>query len=349
MGYAISAIMPIYNAERYLARAINSLLQQTITNIEFLLIDDGSTDNSLAIAEEYALQDERIRVISQENQGVSIARNTGLANAIGEYIAFLDADDLLEPNMYEVLYQTAKSSEADVVICDYQIQKPDLKLVKNWSYPFPSKSPLDRKSIEKHILAYMIKSDGLGAPWNKLYKRLMLVENEILFPSGIPLGEDYLYNMEVFTYAERVSYLPQALYHYILYPASAVKKYREDRFQIFKQIDNLKAEYMKKWQLVNEDYQLERFKYFIAQAIASIEQEFKSANKADFLRRWQKIGSITNDPKVTAIIAKYGNRVKPPGIRCRLLFPWLKQRMVILLILGVILINSTKLFKLKTI
>ena len=115
----ISVIVPVYKAEHYLARCVDTLLAQTFDDFEVILVDDGSPDNSGAICDEYALKDKRVRVIHQPNAGVSMARQKGLDNARGEYVIHADPDDWVEPDMLKELYAKAKEEDADMVICDF--------------------------------------------------------------------------------------------------------------------------------------------------------------------------------------------------------------------------------------
>ena len=116
---SISIIIPVYKAEKYLHRCVDSVLAQTFTNFELILIDDGSPDNSGAICDEYAKQDGRVKVFHQKNQGVSVARNLGIEQAKGEWIAFIDSDDWVENTMYEEMYHTASLANADIAGCNF--------------------------------------------------------------------------------------------------------------------------------------------------------------------------------------------------------------------------------------
>ena len=118
----VSIIVPIYNSERYLHRCIDSLLLQSYEDIEFILVDDGSRDNSGTICDDYSVKDDRIKVIHQSNQGVSVARQTGLDHSSGEYIIHVDSDDWIEPTAIESLYEKAQKDDADMVISDYWIE-----------------------------------------------------------------------------------------------------------------------------------------------------------------------------------------------------------------------------------
>ena len=127
-NYFITVVVPIYNAEQYIERAVKSLLNQTTNEIEIILVDDGSKDNSIEICKNYLNQDKRVQLIHQENSGVSAARNRGIEQACGEYIGFIDSDDWIEPNMYECLLREANQASADIVICDARTVYEDGKI-----------------------------------------------------------------------------------------------------------------------------------------------------------------------------------------------------------------------------
>ena len=120
----ISIIVPIFNIEKYLSRCLDSILEQTYKNLEVILVDDGSVDNSGMIADKYARKDQRIKVIHQVNQGVSAARNTGIDLATGDYIGFVDGDDYIEPDMYEILMRIIEEQQVDIAHCGYQMVYP---------------------------------------------------------------------------------------------------------------------------------------------------------------------------------------------------------------------------------
>lgn len=130
----ISVIIPIYNVEEYLEKCVNSVLNQTYSDLEIILVDDGSTDNSGKICDELKNKDNRIIVIHQENQGLSAARNAGIAKALGEYIAFVDSDDYIMEDMYETLYKNLEKTDADISICKYQYVKKQQKIDFRFGY-----------------------------------------------------------------------------------------------------------------------------------------------------------------------------------------------------------------------
>lgn len=202
---AISIIMPVYKAEAYLRRSICSLLAQTFGDFELLLIDDGSPDRSGEICDEFARKDPRVRVVHQANGGVAAARQCGLDHARGEYVIHADPDDWAEPDMLEELYGKAKRDNADIVICDYYINKGNKQYYK-------SQQP---KEADAAIVLWQILFQQLhGSCWNKLVSRDCYRENSIKFPKNADCWEDLYINCCILMHAPRVSYLNKAFYHY---------------------------------------------------------------------------------------------------------------------------------------
>lgn len=164
--YVVSVIVPVYNVECYLERCLDSILSQTYTNLEIILINDGSTDQSSQICDAYVKRDPRIRVIHQRNQGVSAARDVGLENATGEFIGFVDADDWIEPDMYEVMIYKIQEENCEVVICDYDEIHNDQLIVRH------DANAAEAMCSEQYVL-YILERIGLGRTtlWSKLFRR----------------------------------------------------------------------------------------------------------------------------------------------------------------------------------
>ena len=201
----VSIIVPVYKAEAYLHRCVDSLLAQTFTDFELLLIDDGSPDRSGEICDEYAKNDSRIRVIHKENGGVSSARQRGLDESIGEYTIHADPDDWVEPDMLEELYIKAKEDDADIVICDF--------FQNNGSY----QEYIKQKPIEisrKEVLCELLFQQLHGSCWNKFVRRVCYSRYRICFPHGMCCWEDLYVNVCLLTNDVKISYLPKAFYHY---------------------------------------------------------------------------------------------------------------------------------------
>lgn len=202
----ISVIIPVYNAEKYLRLCLDSLISQTYKDFEIILINDGSTDNSSNLCDEYSGIDNRIRVIHKKNGGVSSARQVGIDSARGTYTIYVDSDDWVEPNMLEELYNTAVSSKADMVICDYYMESlNEIKLIRQ------------RPSGLEHdiVLADLFKTLH-GSCCNKLIKRDCYSRYNISFPMNLSVCEDLYVIASLLKHNITVEYLPKAFYHYIL-------------------------------------------------------------------------------------------------------------------------------------
>lgn len=211
----VSIIVPIYNTKPYLVKCLKSLSEQTYSNLELICIDDGSTDGSAAILDEFALRDTRIRAIHQSNGGESNARNAGLKLMRGQYVGFMDCDDWIEPEMYEKLVAIMLEKGVDVVASTwYQETEADCIKTEN-------QSPVSEETFERdQLLRYIYKRDqyrGFAYMWDKLYRRELFYDEEgklILFDEDLALGGDVLYLARLALNAKRACYVDQAFYHY---------------------------------------------------------------------------------------------------------------------------------------
>ncbi|NJJ40684.1 glycosyltransferase family 2 protein [Paenibacillus apii] len=212
MSVKVSVVIPVYNAGFRLGECIESLMKQTLGECEFIFVNDGSIDDSRAIIEAHLPLDPRIRLINQDNQGVSIARNAGLQAARGQYIGFADADDTVEPDMFEVLYASAVQWGCDAVISDFESRSGSRRLVTR--FPLLRSIKLDREYIRGQLLPEFIKSDALNSVWNKLYKTEVVTKNGVEFPAKVALGEDGAFNLLFFCGAESAVYIDYCGYRY---------------------------------------------------------------------------------------------------------------------------------------
>ena len=222
----ISIIIPVYNAESYIRRCIESVLSQTYKEIQVILINDGSTDNTLSILEEYSRSDSRIQLINKDNSGVSKTRNIGIDISDGEYIGFVDADDYLEPEMYEKLYNAIKKTAADVACCGYyqdfdtykyEISVDDSLLADNKTYY--------ELCGTNNILGQYFRQDirsGIGdGNWNKLFRKDII--SDIRYDNTL-YCEDVDFQIKVFEKCKKVVCIKEMLYHYVDNSFSATKK-----------------------------------------------------------------------------------------------------------------------------
>ena len=222
----ISVIIPVYNAEPFLPACLDSVLAQTHQNLEIILINDGSTDGSGAVCDRYAAMDGRIRVVHQENGGVSRARNTGLKLAAGELVSFIDSDDTMVPEMYELLVRLMKEHDADITHCGYKhLVRDEVRLVNN-----TKKTHIQNR--EEALHCFVSGTLFGGGLWNKLYRRELL--EGLSFREDLKINEDILFNFEAFRKTERSVFADFPLYNYVarfgtsaVFTTSGEKKIRD--------------------------------------------------------------------------------------------------------------------------
>ena len=201
----ISVIVPVYKAERYLHKCVDSLLAQTFTDFEVILVDDGSPDRSGELCDEYAHRDSRVQVIHKENGGVSSARQCGMDHARGEYTIHADPDDWVEPTMLEELYRKAREEDADMVICDFY---EDCGRKEHYIQQRPSL--LDIAVVQRELFQQLH-----GSCWNKLVRRTCYSRFDVSFPLELSYCEDLYVNVCLLAHPIRVTYLHKAFYHYV--------------------------------------------------------------------------------------------------------------------------------------
>ena len=210
----LSIIIPVYNVENYLRECLDSVCNQTLTDIEIICINDGSTDNSLKILNEYSSKDSRIKVIDKENGGQATARNIGIKEAQGEYIAFVDSDDFIEATMFEKLYSKAKENRLDLVMCKIATYDNQTKEIKDNVWYFMLGVFRDfEKEIFNHKDTKEFTCNIAVTPYNKIYKTSLLKDNSILFPEGL-IFEDEKFFFDTYLRARKVSLVDEFLYYY---------------------------------------------------------------------------------------------------------------------------------------
>lgn len=226
----VSVIVPIYNVEKYLEKCINSLLSQTLEDIQIILVNDGSKDNSGNIAKEYEKNNkDRVIYVEKENGGLSDARNYGLKYATGDFIAFLDSDDYIEKNAYEEMYNKAIEENADYVECDFIWEFPN-KIRVDKQYPYKNK---------KEMLSFV-----RVVAWNKLIKRQLITDNNLEFPKGLRY-EDVEFTYKLIPFLNKFAYVDKLFIHYVQREGSIANVQNERTAEIFTVLDNV-IEFYKK-------------------------------------------------------------------------------------------------------
>lgn len=235
MKTEFSIIIPVYNAEEYLERCISSVINQDYKDFEVILIDDGSKDRSGTICDEYARKDNRVKVIHQINAGVSTARNVGIKNSKGTYIIFLDSDDSLKEESLARLNDTIeKNEEIDCIL--YNV---DNKF----------KDGMYRGEKLTALIVQLIITEKINPPWNKVYKRNIIEENNIVFDKNIQIGEDLLFSITYLSYAENICILNEELYNYTVDNRNSLtQKYKENKYKQLMYADDEIRKYLQTFQ-----------------------------------------------------------------------------------------------------
>lgn len=309
----ISIIVPVYKVEKFLRKSIESFKNQTLTDIEIVLVDDGSPDDCGKICDQYAANDKRIKILHKENAGVSAARNDGLKMATGDYIIFCDSDDWMSENACEVLYKKAIESNADVVIGDVYMayENGKSKYVKFYKDEF---NVSDRNKINDLIKTDIYRTYcpnppeegpafGYGGPWNKLVRRTLLDDNNIRFDLRVKgVFDDILYTAHILYYANMISYIQKPVYYYRIVENSITHSYKPNVLEINAEIFNAWMEFIHETENTGEFA-----KPFYACVMRRIEESLKlyfineknPEAKSVLKQEFKKI--LSKDPYKTAI------------------------------------------------
>lgn len=302
----VSIIVPIYNSAQYLDRCIDSLINQTIKEIEIILVNDGSTDNSLSICRQWALKDRRIVVIEQENSGVSVARNRGLEISKGEFVLLLDSDDWFALNTIEILLDKQRKSDADCVVFGFNQTSGNV-----WA---PNEDKLYKSQIEfKNDFSYWLNTELLSSSVNKLYKRELIKKQ---YPVGMAFGEDLLFSLDYLERCECVSFIKEPLYqHEVFNTTSLTHTFNINRFNNIEMIQKRILEF------ATDKTDNELYKKYILDCTRIIRSYFscdeKYMVKRHVLNRWLN-SSYFKDLQLTSLKLIWQNRVLMSFVQMRM-------------------------------
>ena len=240
----ISVIVPVYNTEKYLNKCIDSILSQTFTDFELLLVDDGSTDNSGIICDEYARKDKRVKVFHKENGGVSRARNLGIDNAHGEYLSFIDSDDYIRPTMYAELIAIADKYNVDLVSSDLLINN---EVVKHKN--IPENTVVSEEIVKRDIRPAFSFSGNIALMEfkNKTFRRNTI--SDCRFPEELCFQEDLIFMIQVYAVIKSMYYLPKVFYEYVPLPTGLYASYRKTDGANFVKARNIMLSLIEKYDI----------------------------------------------------------------------------------------------------
>jgi glycosyltransferase involved in cell wall biosynthesis len=297
----VSIIIPVYNAQEYLGYCLNSIVSQTYQQIEIILVNDGSTDNSLTICENYAGLDSRVSVITIENSGVSNARNAGLDAAKGEYIQFVDSDDIIRSDMVEDFVNFMETYHMDLVVCGFEMITLGQDIYNRQITPFTSdimgaECVLTREMFFDRMAFILWRTTTLECSWNKIFRRRIIEDKHIRFPENISLGEDFCFNMDYFRYINGVVFTNKKYYYYMQSNQAALtRKYRPDLFEnqmnLIHRFHHLIEDYVQ----MSENEQKELAEYTVSKMMSSLYNLTSERCDLSDLQKKGEIAKIVND------------------------------------------------------
>ena len=295
----VSIIVPLYNAEKYLETCVDSIRQQTLADIEIILVNDGSTDGSSIICDGVAASDERVSVIHKLNAGVSAARNDGIAAARGQYIGFVDADDTIELDMYSSLFDEARRSDSDIVMCDAVTVYPDGKREIDTIAVLPTSQILTHEEIQHSQLLQMA-----GSACRCIYRTELIRKRNIQFPAGHKFSEDRIFNILSMGYANKISYRKTALYHRRIHAESAVHRFHSDYFEHVCKAHFSSLEAINQAWESNEELKMIYGSHFISGAYAAINNYFYKTSDYSLQKKINAVRTICRDSALLDVLAK---------------------------------------------
>ena len=304
----VSIIVPVYNTEEYLDRCLDSIQNQTLKEIEIIVVNDGSTDSSLEIIKKHMNEDNRIVLIDQENGGQSAARNSGIKIAKGQYIGFVDSDDYIEKNMYESLYNMCKKNETDIAICNlYKINGESKEI---WNKRIKDEFiDIDKYGIENYIMDYIRSYRHSNEVYIRLFKSELIKNNNIYFDINSDkdmkeIGEDMIYNIKTIIYAKSIISTNKPYYYYIVREGSAMTSEKKQLFlryiNMIKKLNAFLCERINNKELVDRLTSMLLISickevYYFYKNVNKIEeyrQEWNSIKKELFIKRYMFNGKI---------------------------------------------------------
>lgn len=298
----VSVIIPVYNAKDYLDDCIKSLLNQTLSDCEFIFVNDGSKDNSQEIIEEYKKEDTRIILINQENKGIGEARNAGINLAQGDYISFLDNDDFFKNDFLEYLYKRAVKDDLDILISKTILGRDGKFIIKENG--FDTNLIFDKTFIQNNIIPNLLRVEDLFAVWNKIYKRSFINANQIRFPGNRVIEEDNMFNIQAFNKANKVLFVDYAGYYYREVITSKSRLTLENDY-FSKALEKYYFDYKKEYNLLISADELEKLKAIrFIQRVSYLLYKC-SVSKIPFKTKWSYIKKMVFHEKVYELSNKY--------------------------------------------
>jgi glycosyltransferase involved in cell wall biosynthesis len=331
----ISIIVPVYNVEKFLKKCLDSLVNQTLKDIEIIVVDDGSPDDSHVIYEEFASRDSRIKIIKKENAGVSEARNTGMDVASGEFLMFVDSDDWMPLDGCEILYNEYLNTGADMILADVYIASNG-NISKNdiFKEAFSTEKTDFFRSYQKACIGYSYNPfpavkwniPGLGSPWNKLFKRSIIQLNKLRFDPYVKgIYDDNLFTLHYLMHIKSFSYVKRPVYYFRIVTGSLTQGFKENTLDINSRIFDRINQFMN--ETGNPEYFREAFYVYVIRRLSKSMNVYffalnnKKSNKEKYAElnnvlksepyrtaiKKVQIGKLLNNHKVVVVMARLGS------------------------------------------
>lgn len=329
----ISIIVPVYNAERYIERTIQALINQSYKNLEIILVDNNSIDKSLEICEKYAELDSRIQITSENISGPSAARNKGINFATGDFICFCDSDDLPDENMYETLLKYIIDLKSDITMCEFYSERIDDIL----ELPYEDKCILEREEILNDLIPKMIgnKSDEeknipiWGSVWRCIYKKSIIQEMNLKFNEDIKFAEDLIFTLSYLKNSQSVSICKKPLYYYRMNEESIMfssLKYENEKFNkrkiLYESIKQVLIDINKYEQI--KDRLLVTYRLYIIECIGN---SYRRIGKNSLFEAYKEVKYILNEETVESAFEKF-NCI---SLKKKILYTLVKKKSALLL------------------
>lgn len=302
--FKVSIIIPVYNAELFIDKCIGSIINQTYKNLEIILINDGSSDRSGEICNNYALSDNRIQVIEIKNKGASFARNVGINLATGNYIMFVDSDDWIEKDMIENMINLLTEEKCDICISNYYRNIGENQREINLPY---NENIIKGDKIKKQLIYPLIgklgfndpnQILGFGAVWAKLYSKSLLERENISFKEKLIIGEDTLFNIESFSKIDKIVVDRNNYYHYYDNSKSIMRKFKENSWTMYSEAIKEFDKFLNYDTERDEEAKLRFSTLIINDVKKSIINEVNKSNKKPCKEKIRYIKQICNDTYV---------------------------------------------------
>lgn len=278
----VSVIVPVYNLEKHIERCLDSLLSQNFEHYEIIVVDDGSTDNTGPICDEYAIKYDFIKVIHKSNGGVSSSRNEGIKLSCGKYIMFVDGDDYVTPNYISTMYNYQIKYPDCLIVCDMWKKTAEETNYKS----FMPSSLKDFTLYSKDDYFILYKTGISGYPFNKIYDKSKISSSDLLFDTSLELGEDAVFVSNYLKSCSGFVIVSEPLYYYCILPTGAISKYRKEKF------NQIIVTFSARLQLISPKYLTEFCDIFLWEFISCLNNTFDKRNTDSFFKKIKYNNSI---------------------------------------------------------